>query len=97
VLNLRCTGRENAYKFITDVGSYGYAMKSYEVQVLFRVERCGMMITDATLPTTWLLETLRVQFRYVMAPKINEMIHLVSLTMTVLSVRQSVEGKLTCL
>jgi hypothetical protein len=56
------------------------------MQVLFRVERCGTMIPDAKL---WLLESLRVQFRYVMVPKINEMIHLMYLTMTVLSAGQS--------
>ena len=64
-------------------------MKPCEMQGLFRVERCGTMIPDAKFLTLWLLESLRVQFRYVMAPKINEMIHLVYLTMTVLSVGQS--------
>ena len=59
------------------------------MQVLFRVERCGKMIPDAKYLTLWLLESLRVQLRYVMAPKINEMIHLVYLTVTVLSVGQS--------
>jgi len=59
------------------------------MMVLFRVERCGTMIHEAKFLTLWLLESLRVQFRYVVAPKINEMIHLVYLTMTVLSVGQS--------
>jgi hypothetical protein len=51
------------------------------------------MIPDAKFQTLWLLESLRVQYRYVMAPKINEMIHLVSLIMTVLSVSQSVSRR----
>ena len=68
-------------------------MTSYEVQVLFRVEWCEIMIPDAKFQTLWLLESLRVQYRYVMAPKINEMIHLVSLIMTVLSVSQSVSRR----
>jgi hypothetical protein len=75
---------------MTDVGSYGYVMKSYQVQGLFGVERCEIMITGATFQTTWLLENLRVQFHYVMVPKINEMVHIVSLTTTVVSVSQSV-------
>lgn len=47
------------------------------------------MIPDAKFLTLWLSESWRAQFRYVMAPKINEMIHLMYLTMTVLSVGQS--------
>jgi hypothetical protein len=64
-------------------------MTPCEMRVLFRVERYGTMIPDAKFLKLWLLEYLRVQFRYLMAPKINGMIHLVYLTMTVLSVGQS--------
>lgn len=58
--------------------------------VLFRVELCGIVIPEAKFLTLWQLESLHVIFHNVMAPKINEIIHLVSLTMTVLSVSQSV-------
>jgi len=75
-------------KLIIYLGSYGYEMTPCEMQVIFRVERCGTMIPDAKFLILWRLESLRVQFRYVMAPKINEMIHLMYLTMTVLSVCQ---------
>jgi hypothetical protein len=89
VTNFCCTGHEKAHKFITD----GEAMALYEVHELLKIERYGIMITDAKFQRIRLLETLCVQFRYVMAPKINEWMHLVSLTMTALSV----EGKLACL
>jgi hypothetical protein len=46
-------------------------MTPYELMALFRVERCGTMIPDAKFLTLWLLESLRVQFRYVEAAKIN--------------------------
>jgi hypothetical protein len=75
-------------------------MTPYEMQVLFKVELCGIVIPEAKFLTLWLLEPLRVHFRNVMVPQINEIIHLVSLTMSVLSVSQSVsqsvEGKLAC-
>ena len=93
VTNFCCTGHEKTHKFITDVGPYGEAMALYEVHELLKIERYGIMITDAKFQRIRLLETLCVQFRYVMAPKINERMHLVSLTMTALSV----EGKLACL
>ena len=80
---------KNLTKFITYLGSYGYVTTPCEMQVLFIIERCGTMIPDAKFLTLWLLETLNVQRRYIMAPKINEMIHLLYLTMTVLSVVQS--------
>jgi len=44
------------------------------------------MFPDAKFLTLWLLESLRAQFRYVMVPQINEMIQLMYLTMSVLSV-----------
>jgi len=83
---------KNLTKFITYLGSYVYVMIPCELQVLFGVEPCGTMIPDATFLTLWVLESLRVQFRYVMAPNINKMIHLVYLTMTMLSVGQSKEN-----
>jgi hypothetical protein len=58
---------------------YSYVMTPYGVLVLFRVELCGRAIPEAKFLTLRLLESLRVLFRNVMTPKINEIIYLVSL------------------